>query len=145
MPVQLDHITVPSRDKRAAAKMVADLLGVPWSAPGDGPFCPVYVNAGLTLDFDQFDEPFPVTHYCFRVAESEFDVILARVRAAGIAFRSRVRGPVDMQVDTEHGGRIVYWDVPDGHQWEMLTLSYARRTDVPLTGQGVNRRTDPPP
>jgi hypothetical protein len=62
MPVQLDHITVPSRDKRAAAKLVADLLGVPWSEIGVGPFCPVYVNAGLTLDFDQFDETFPVTH-----------------------------------------------------------------------------------
>jgi hypothetical protein len=26
-----------------------------------------------------------------------------------------------------HGGRIVYWNEPDGHQWEMLTVSYARR------------------
>ncbi|RYF57560.1 MAG: VOC family protein, partial [Comamonadaceae bacterium] len=29
--------------------------------------------------------------------------------------------------DTAHGGRIVYWNEPDGHQWEMLTVSYARR------------------
>jgi catechol 2,3-dioxygenase-like lactoylglutathione lyase family enzyme len=134
MPVQLDHITVPSRDKRAAAKLVADLLGVPWSETGVGPFCPVYVNAGLTLDFDQFEEPFPVTHYCFRVTESAFDAILARLRAAGIAFRSRVRGPVDMTFDAAHGGRIVYWNVPDGHQWEMLTLSYARRPGPPNAG-----------
>ena len=31
------------------------------------------------------------------------------------------------QVNTSLGGRIVYWNVPDGHQWEILTVSYARR------------------
>lgn len=24
------------------------------------------------------------------------------------------------------GGRIAYWNEPDGHQWEVLTVSYAR-------------------
>ncbi len=27
----------------------------------------------------------------------------------------------------QHGGSIVYWNEPDGHQWEMLTISYARQ------------------
>jgi catechol 2,3-dioxygenase-like lactoylglutathione lyase family enzyme len=71
--------------------------------------------------------PFPVLHFCFRVGEEELDEILGRIRAAGIPYRSAVRGPVDRQVDTHHGGRIVYWNEPDGHQWEMLTISYARR------------------
>ena len=47
--------------------------------------------------------------------------------AAGIKYRSAVRGPIDMQVDTRHGGSIVYWNGPDGHQWELLTVSYARQ------------------
>lgn len=126
MPVQLDHLLVPSSDARAAAQLLAELLGVPWSETGVGPFVAVYVNAGLTLDFDQWDVPVPLLHYCFRVEESEFDAILGCLRAAGIPFRSQVRGPVDFNVDTGHGGRIVYWNVPDGHQWEMLTVSYAR-------------------
>ncbi len=126
MPVQLDHITVPTRDKAASAKLLAGLFGVPWSETGVGPFAPVYVNDGLTIDFDQFDEPFPVNHYCFRVNEEEFDAVLGCIRAAGIAYRSNVHGPVGMQVNTGHGGRIVYWNVPEGHQWEMLTVSYAR-------------------
>lgn len=128
MPVHLDHVTVPTRDKAASASLLAGLLGVPWSETGIGPFAPVYVNEGLTLDFDQFDEPFPVSHYCFRVDQEEFNAILGRIRAAGIAFRSNVHGPVDMQVNTAHGGSIVYWNVPDGHQWELLTVSYARQT-----------------
>lgn len=126
MTIQLDHLMVPSRDRLASAKLLADLLGVPWSPTGIGPFAPVYVNDGLTFDFDQWSEPFPLIHYCFRVDEVAFDAILARIKAAGIDFRSAVHGPVDHQVDTLHGGRIVYWNEPDGHQWEMLTVSYAR-------------------
>jgi hypothetical protein len=32
-----------------------------------------------------------------------------------------------MQVNTQYGGRIVYWNEPDGHVWEALTVSYARQ------------------
>lgn len=126
MAIELDHILVPSRDRLASAKLLAHLLGVPWSPTGIGPFAPVYVNDGLTFDFDQWSEPLPLIHYCFRVGEDEFDAIVQRIRAAGIAYRSAVHGPVNHQIDTAHGGRIVYWNEPDGHQWEMLTVSYAR-------------------
>jgi hypothetical protein len=34
---------------------------------------------------------------------------------------------MDMQINTEFGGRMIYWNEPDGHQWEMLTVSYARQ------------------
>jgi hypothetical protein len=128
MSIQLDHTIVPSRDRKAAAEMLAHLLGVPWAESGVGPFCPVYVSDSLTLDFDQADEPFPVLHYCFRVSETEFDGILARIQASVIAYRSTPHGPVDRQVNTHHGGRIVYWNEPDGHVWEALTVSYARQT-----------------
>ncbi len=127
MAIQLDHLLVPSRDRHAAAKLLADLLGVPWSETGIGPFCPVYVNDGLTLDFDTAAGPFPVQHYCFRVAPDEFAAILGRIRAAGIAYRSTPHGTTDMQVNTHHGGSIVYWNEPDGHVWELLTVSYARQ------------------
>ncbi len=127
MPIDLDHVLVPARDKVAAARLVAGLLGVPWSETCVGPFAPVYVNDGLTLDFDEWTEPFSLGHYCFRVDADEFDAILARIQAAGIRYRSSVHGPVDSRIDTVHGGKIVYWNEPDGHQWEMLTVSYARR------------------
>jgi catechol 2,3-dioxygenase-like lactoylglutathione lyase family enzyme len=127
MPIHLDHLLVPSLNKLAAAELLAGLLGVPWSPTGIGPFAPVFVNDGLTLDFDEWAEPVPLAHYCFRVEQDEFNAILARIQAAGIPYRSSVHGPVDHEVDTQHGGSIVYWNVPDGHQWEMLTVSYARQ------------------
>lgn len=124
MTIQLDHFIVSSRDKVAAAKLLGELLGVPWAETGMGPFSPVYLNDGLTLDFFETGEPFPVEHYCFRVTQPEFDAILARIQAAGIPYRSTVRGPVDMKVDPQYGN--IYWNEPDGHQWELLTVSYAR-------------------
>ena len=127
MPPSLDHIIVPARNRTASARMIATLLGVPWEEQGPaGPFSPVYVNEGLTLDFDQWDEPVPRLHFCFRVDDPEFDAILGRIRAAGIRYRSLPQGPDDSRVNTAFGGRIVYWSEPDGHVWEMLTVSYAR-------------------
>ena len=126
MPIELDHTIVPSHQAVASAKQLADLLGVPWAPTSLGPFSPVFVNAGLTLDFIQTDEDFPIYHFCFRVSEADFDTILASITAAGIAYRANVRGPEDKRINTDYGGRMVYWNVPDGHQWEMLTVSYAR-------------------
>jgi catechol 2,3-dioxygenase-like lactoylglutathione lyase family enzyme len=126
MPIELDHVIVSARDQRASARCLAELLGVPWAAAGLGPFSAVYLNEGLTLDFIDDATEFPIQHLCFRVGENEFDSILQRIKAAGIPFRSSVRGRNDMQINTEYGGRMVYWNQPDGHQWEMLTVSYAR-------------------
>ena len=131
MTIELDHTIVPSRHPVASARLLAELLGVPWAAAGVGPFAPVYVNDGLTLDFIETDEQFPIYHFCFRVGQAEFDAILGRIEAAGIPYRSSVRGPVDRKIDTQFGGSLVYWNEPDGHQWEILTVSYARRPAHP--------------
>ena len=71
LSIELDHILVPVRDRVASARLLASLLGVPWAETGVGPFSPVYVNDGLTLDFDQADSAYPIQHYCFRVSEKE--------------------------------------------------------------------------
>ncbi len=126
MVIQLDHTIVPAHNQITSAKLLAELLGVPWAATGAGPFSPVYVNDGLTLDFQDTDEAFPIYHFCFRVSPQDFDTILGRIKAAGIKYRSTVSGAMDMQVNTQYGN--IYWDEPEGHRWEMLTVSYARKT-----------------
>ena len=126
MTVELDHVIVSARDQRTSARRLAEILGVRWAPAGVGPFSPVYVNDGLTLDFIDDDSAFPVQHFCFRVDDATFDAILSRLRDARIPFRGSVRGPDDGKVNTDYGGRIVYWNDPDGHQWEILTVSYAR-------------------
>ena len=131
MAVQLDHTIVPSRSQEKSAQLLAQLLGVPWAERALGPFSPVFVNEGLTLDFQNTDEAFPIYHFAFRVSDEEFDAILGRLQERGIDWRSTVFGPVDHKVDTRFGGRIAYWNVPDGHMWEILTVSYARPQHKP--------------
>jgi catechol 2,3-dioxygenase-like lactoylglutathione lyase family enzyme len=126
MTIQLDHVIVSSRFRDASAKLLAKLLGVPCGPAKEGPFFAVYVNDGLTLDFIETDMAFPVEHFCFRVDAAEFDAILERIQQAGIAFRSTVRGIPDNQINTDYGGKMIYWNEPEGHQWEILTVSYAR-------------------
>jgi hypothetical protein len=124
--IELDHALVPARDAEAAARRLADILGVAWGRAAIGPFVAVYVNAGLTLDFDTHAGDLPIQHYCFRTDEAGFDAVLARLHVLGVPFRSTPHGPVDGQVNTSLHGRIVYWGEPDGHVWELLTASYAR-------------------
>lgn len=127
MTIQLDHTIVPSHTRDASARRLADLLGVACGPAREGPFFAVYVNETLTLDFIETDEQFPIYHFCFHVDDQEFDRILGRIQAAGIKYRSTVRGPVDTQINTGYGGKMIYWNEPDGHQWEILTVSYARQ------------------
>ena len=126
MTVHLDHLMIPSKNREAAAQRLAEILGVTWGEATIGPFTAVYVNDGLTIDFDEWTQEFPKGHYCFRVTEPKFRVILARLSASGIPYRSLPHGPDDHQVNTSLGSHIVYWSEPDGHVWELLTESYAR-------------------
>lgn len=126
MPIALDHIMVPSKNKEFAAERLASILGVKWGPAKIGPFTAVYVNSGFTIDFDEWQEEFPKGHYCFRVDDGLFDEVLSRIRLAGIPYRSLPHGADDEQVNTSLGGKIIYWDEPEGHVWELLTKSYAR-------------------
>lgn len=128
MAIELDHFIVPCRNQAASARLLGELLGVPWAETTLGGFAPVYINGSLTLDFQQTEEAYPIAHYCFRVSGQEFDAIRARLHDAGIQYRSSVRGPVDMKSNKEYGGDMIYWNEPDGHQWEILTVSYARQS-----------------
>lgn len=127
MAIELDHVIVSARNRDESAKLLAHLLDVPCGPAKEGPFFAVYINRGLTLDFIATEEDFPIEHFAFRVSDKEFDSILERIRAAGIDYRSTVHGSIDGSVNTTYGGKMIYWNEPEGHQWEILTVSYARQ------------------
>ncbi len=122
---QLDHLIVPSHDRRASAELLARLLDVDWVPDSMGMFAAVYVNPCLTVDFGERDE-FDVHHYCFMVTDKEFDAVHRRLVDLGVPFRSSPHGPMDMQINTENGKNLFWFDA-DGHNWEILTVSYARQ------------------
>jgi hypothetical protein len=127
MTIDVDHVIVPTRDRSASAKALADLLGAPWA--GAGPFSAVYVNEGLTLDFVETDGAFPPHHYCFRVEEPEFNAIVGRLKKAGIKYHTGVHGPDAAQINMQFGYSSLFWHEPDGHQWEVLMVSHAPQLD----------------
>jgi catechol 2,3-dioxygenase-like lactoylglutathione lyase family enzyme len=150
MTVQLDHILVPSRDMNASAKVLAEILGVRWESREAQSKSPVpsewisedhsevdwqeyfaqrpsvYINDSLTLDFVSASEPVPTNHYCFRVSAEDFAAVVERIKKAGVKFWSTLGGEPDYKINTRLGGKGVYFMEPDGHAWEILTVSYAR-------------------
>jgi hypothetical protein len=129
----LDHLIVPSHDRKTSAEL-ANLLGVK-IGESFGVFSAVYVNDTLTIDFMDADE-FDVHHYCFSVTDEEFETILARLREKKIPYRSSPHGPMDMKINTDNGGKNLWFDA-DGHNWEVLTVSYARPIESSRSESGA--------
>lgn len=130
MTVQLNHTIVAAHDKHTSARFLADLLGLQVS-PQYGPFIPVAIPNGVTLDYmDQpgsgFAEITP-QHYAFLVSEDDFDAIFGRIREAGLTYWADPAHRRAGEINTNDGGRGVYFDDPNGHVLEILTRPYGSR------------------
>jgi catechol 2,3-dioxygenase-like lactoylglutathione lyase family enzyme len=119
MAITLNHTIVPARDKDAAARFFATIFGLPYGGPS-GHFAPVRVSPTLTLDFAEADG-FESHHYAFHVDDAEFDAILGRVQAAGLAYGSDPWHLDDRELNSWNGGRGFYFRDPDGHVLELMT------------------------
>ena len=119
MTIELDHTIVPAHDKAASAEFFARIFGLRYDGPMSH-FAPVKVNASLTLDFDETHD-FHHHHYAFRVTDTEFGEIFARIEQEGIAYGSGPRTLDDMRTNQRRGGRDVYFCDPNGHVLEIMT------------------------
>lgn len=124
-PVELNHTIVPSRDNRESAEFLATVLGLRAGAEW-GPFVPVELSNGVTLDFASVPpgSPLPVQHYAFLVPEEAFDGIFARMRATGTDFYADPYKKQPGEINHLHGGRGVYFLDPSGHAMEVITQPY---------------------
>lgn len=118
MRIALDHMSVPTRDRSATAEFLSTVFGLSAREPRRN-YLPVPVNEGLTLNLVEEPEGFAHNHYAFRVSGAEFEAVLARLRAAAIAY-----GGTDTEMDGqvyERGGlRGFYFNDPNGHGFEVL-------------------------
>jgi catechol 2,3-dioxygenase-like lactoylglutathione lyase family enzyme len=96
-------------------------FGLPFEGAG-GHFAPVRVNDTLTLDFADAEGAISSQHYAFHVSDVEFDAILQRVKAAGLAFGSGPWSLDDGKLNDWNGGRGFYFEDPDGHVIELMTV-----------------------
>jgi catechol 2,3-dioxygenase-like lactoylglutathione lyase family enzyme len=123
MTIRLDHTIVPAKDKQAAAEHFAHVFGLDVK-PDPGYFAQVQVNESLTFDFADADEmeDHGSHHYAFHVNEAEFAGIWARVKAAGIPYGDGPDNHQNGRLYSRRGGRGFYFESPDGHLLEVMTV-----------------------
>ena len=123
MGIKLNHTIVFSRDKRAAAAFLTEILGLPEAVPF-GPFLGVQVDNEVTLDFMDTDEKIMLQHYAFIMTESEFDTVFARIREKKLDYWADPGRTRRGETYTHNGGRGVYFMDPSGHLLEVMTRPY---------------------
>jgi catechol 2,3-dioxygenase-like lactoylglutathione lyase family enzyme len=124
MAVQLNHTIVAARDAERSAQFLADILGLP--APVRwGPFMIVADANGTSLDFmDWGDHEIATQHYAFLVSNDEFDAGFGRIRSRGLRYWADPHHETPDEINHNDGGRGVYFEDPNGHNLELLTVPY---------------------
>lgn len=123
MTAALNHTIVKCTDKEASARFLVELLGLE-EPTRYGPFLVVQLSNGVSLDYaDDHGRPHP-QHYAFIVSEQEFDEIYGRIIERGITYWADPFHRVEGKINTNDGGRGLYWDDPDGHNLEIITVPY---------------------
>ena len=120
MAILLDHTIVPAKDKRSSATFFAEIFGLKVK-PGEGYFAQVQVNDSLTFDFADETEP-QSHHYAFHISDAEFEAIYRRVKAKGLPYGSGPYNHTDGKIYTRRGGRGFYFEDPNGHLLEVMTV-----------------------
>jgi catechol 2,3-dioxygenase-like lactoylglutathione lyase family enzyme len=123
MPVQLNHTIVEASDRDQTAAFLVDVLGL---RPAEiyGPFRVVELGNDVSLDVAQTDGPVHTQHYAFLVSEGEFDQIWERVKDRGLTYWADPFHRRPGEINTNDGGRGVYWSDPNGHSLEIITRPY---------------------
>ena len=123
MSIELNHTIIHVKDRWAAARDVGDVLGLP-EAGAYGPFAELKLDNDASLDFMDTEGEIHGQHYAFLVGEDEFDRILGRIQARGLPYWADPGQRRAGEINTNDGGRGVYWEDPSGHLLEIITRPY---------------------
>jgi catechol 2,3-dioxygenase-like lactoylglutathione lyase family enzyme len=123
MSVSLNHTIVKVSDKHASAQFFVDILGLEQPTTY-GPFVVVQVANDVSLDFADDQGTPHAQHYAFMVSEAEFDEIHGRIVDRGLSYWADPFKRHPGEINDEDGGRGLYWDDPDGHILEIITVPY---------------------
>lgn len=123
MAVQLNHTIVWSRDARASAAFLCEVLGLE-PARRFGPFMVVEMGNGVSLDYHDHQGEIASQHYAFLVSEEEFDGSFARLVERGLDYWADPALRRQGAINRNDGGRGVYFRDLDGHLLELLTRPY---------------------
>ncbi|MGH2516888.1 MAG: VOC family protein [Ktedonobacterales bacterium] len=124
MTITFNHSILAARDRHESALFLSTLLGLPEPTTW-GPFTIVTLDGGVTIQFAEPNvEEIQMQHYAFLVDDASFDRIYQRIRERGIEHWADPQATLPSQINTNHGGRGVYFRDPAGHGLEVLTRPY---------------------
>jgi catechol 2,3-dioxygenase-like lactoylglutathione lyase family enzyme len=123
MSVKLNHTIVHASDRDATAAFLTGILGLE-EPTTYGPFLVVEVDNEVSLDVVQDSGTISPQHYAFLVTDDDFDAIFQRIKDRGVDYWADPFHRVPGEINTNDGGRGVYWDAPDGHNLEIITVPY---------------------
>ncbi|MER5253130.1 MULTISPECIES: VOC family protein [unclassified Streptomyces] len=124
MSVELNHTIIHARDNRESAEFFSDLLGLEIASEW-GPFIAVQLSNSVTLDFASIPaDKITPQHYAFLLSEPEFDAAYEKIRARGIEHWADPQQKQPGEINTNDGGRGVYFLDPSKHAMELITVPY---------------------
>jgi catechol 2,3-dioxygenase-like lactoylglutathione lyase family enzyme len=123
LAVCFNHLAVAAKDKRQSATFLTNLLGLP-EPTAWGPFLSVTLDDGVRLDYAEPGIEFPGQHYALLVSDEVFDRALEHIKAQSVRFWADPGMRSANEINTNHGGRGVYFDDPSGHHFELITQPY---------------------
>jgi catechol 2,3-dioxygenase-like lactoylglutathione lyase family enzyme len=121
--MQLNHTIVLCTDKVRSSGFLVDVLGRP-RPTSFGPFLVVALDNGVSLDFLETRDTIQSQHYAFLITEAEFDSVFQRIKARELAYWADPARTRRGQINRNDGGRAMYFDDPDRHLLEVLTVPY---------------------
>jgi len=119
MSIEINHLIVPAKDRRASARFLGDILGVEPGPVVIGHFEPLQVG-GVTLDFADADTVQSM-HIAFVVDDATFDAACRKFEERGTATFADPMRSLPGEINRRSGGRGIYFDDPDGHFFELMT------------------------
>jgi catechol 2,3-dioxygenase-like lactoylglutathione lyase family enzyme len=116
--VEVNHIVIPAKDKRATAELLAYVLGLEVEGCF-GEFVRIRGSNGLRLDFSE-----PTACWAFQcallVSDAEFDAALSRIDSGAVNFYAEFDRTGFGDINWRDGSRCIYFDDPNGHLFELI-------------------------
>jgi catechol 2,3-dioxygenase-like lactoylglutathione lyase family enzyme len=121
--IQFNHLLIFAHSKDQSAHFLTRLFGLPDPKPA-GFFLAVDMANDVTLHYGEPGVEFLSQHYAFLVSDDEFDAIFVRMQEDGMDYWADPRQQRPGEINTNHGGRGVYFLDPSGHGLEIITRPY---------------------
>jgi len=138
MAVEVNHIVIPAKDKRATAELLAYILGLEVEGCV-GEFVRIRGDNGLTLDFSESNACWAF-QCAFLVNDAEFDAALSRINSGAIHFYAEFDRTGFGDINWRDGCRCIYFDDPNGHLFELIEQPDASATDSCLKAVAIKLR-----